>query len=53
MAAIVFEVVIIDDGGSGIGAVDQHPLPKAAEGRPADNVATAVVGFPPVFRSPV
>ena len=35
-----------------MGAVDRHPPPHAAEGRPADDVATVVVGFPPVVRSP-
>jgi hypothetical protein len=35
-----------------VGADDQHPSPHAAEGRPADDVATVVVGFPPVVRSP-
>ncbi len=48
MAAIVVDVVV----GVGMGADDRHPPPHAAEGRPADDVATVVVGFPPVVRSP-
>jgi hypothetical protein len=52
MAAIVVDVVVINDGSGGVGADDRHPPPHAAEGRPADNVATVIVGFPPVVRSP-
>ncbi len=49
---IVVEVVVVNDGGGGVGGVDRHPLPHAAKGWPADKVATIVVGFPPVVRSP-
>ncbi len=52
-AAIVVVIVVIvvdvlvNDCGSGKGANDQHPMPHVAKGRPADNVTTVVVGFPP------
>ncbi len=52
-AAIVVVIVVIvvdilvNDCGSGKGANDQHPMPNAAKGRPADDVTTVVVGFPP------
>ncbi len=49
---IVVVDVIVNDGG-GVGANDQHPPSHATpNGRPADDVATIVVGFPPVDRSP-
>jgi hypothetical protein len=51
-AAAIVVVIVVDDGGGGVGADDQYPMPHAAEGRPADHVATVVVGFPPIFRSP-
>jgi hypothetical protein len=51
MVAIVV-VVVLDDGGGSVGADDRCPMPHAAEGRPTDNVATVVIGFPPIVRSP-
>ncbi len=49
---IVIVDVIVNDGG-GVGADDQHPPPHAIpDGQPADDVATIIVGFPPVVRSP-
>jgi hypothetical protein len=35
-----------------VGADDRCPMPHTAEGRPADDVATIVVGFSPIIRSP-
>jgi hypothetical protein len=52
MAAIVVVIVVIvvnilvKDCGSDKGANDQHPMPHAAKGRPADDVTTVIVGFP-------
>ncbi len=40
------------DGG-GVGGNDQHPLPHAPDGWPADDVATVIVGFPPNVRPPM
>jgi hypothetical protein len=51
VAAIVVNIVVINDGGGGVGADDRHPLPHTAKGWPADNVATVIVRFPPVVCS--
>ena len=46
-AATIVVVVVIDDGG--VGADNQSPPPHAPNGR-LDDVATVVVGRPPVVR---
>ncbi len=51
MAAIV-NIIFVDDGGGGVGADERCPMPHAAEGRPADDVVTLVVGFSPIACSP-
>jgi hypothetical protein len=48
MAAIV---VVIDGSGS-MGADNQGPPPHAPDGLPTDNIATIVVGFPPLSTPP-
>ncbi len=50
--AIVIVDIFVDDGGGGMGADDQHPMPHATEGRPADAVATVIVRFPPLSTPP-
>jgi hypothetical protein len=50
MAAILLLVVVIDD--DGVGADNQCPLPNAPDGRPTDDVATVIVGFPPIVCFP-
>ncbi len=49
--AIAVIIVVIDDGGGGVKANDQRPMPHATKERPADDVATIVVGFPLVICS--
>jgi hypothetical protein len=45
-------IVVVIDGGGGVGADNQHPLPHAPNGRPADDIATVIVVFPPSSTPP-
>ncbi len=45
-------IVIIINGGGRVGANNQRPPPHAPNGRPTDDIATVVVGFPPLSTPP-
>jgi hypothetical protein len=43
-AAAIVVILVVDDSGGSVGANDQCHMPHAAEGRPADDIATVLVG---------
>jgi hypothetical protein len=45
-------IVVVINGGGGMGANNQRPLSHAPDRRPTDNIATVVVGFPPLSTPP-
>jgi hypothetical protein len=45
-------IIIVINGGGGMGADNQRPPPHAPDGWPADNVMTIVVRFPPSSTPP-
>ncbi len=49
-AVAIIVVVVADDSGGGVGANVRCPMPHATKGWPADDIATVVVGFPPIVR---
>jgi hypothetical protein len=52
LMAILVIVIIVNVGSGSVGANDWGSMPNTTEGWPADDVTTAVVGFPLVVRSP-